>query len=134
MPSMAASASSPAGSDVCSRARVRLWPRLKGSIGEGSNHSNFSHQSSVKILGIERKPRKTTSSKWHATQNTRRGRRNWKQTALRHRGGLRSRANSNDAILAFKRCNVCLHKRICLPSKYVRSALRSVERRIECKD
>ena len=25
-------------------------PGLKGSIGEGSNHSNFSHQSSVKIL------------------------------------------------------------------------------------
>ena len=24
--------------------------KLKGSIGEGSNHSNFSHQSSVKIL------------------------------------------------------------------------------------
>ena len=33
-------------------------PKLKGSIGEGSNHSNFSHQSSVKILGIQRKPRK----------------------------------------------------------------------------
>ena len=27
-----------------------LEPGLKGSIGEGSNHSNFSHQSSVKIL------------------------------------------------------------------------------------
>ena len=26
----------------------RAW--LKGSIGEGPNHSNFSHQSSVKIL------------------------------------------------------------------------------------
>ena len=25
-------------------------PKLKGSIGEGSNHSNFSHQSSVQIL------------------------------------------------------------------------------------
>ena len=25
-------------------------PKLKGSIGEGSNHSNYSHQSSVKIL------------------------------------------------------------------------------------
>ena len=24
--------------------------KLKGSIGEGSNHSSFSHQSSVKIL------------------------------------------------------------------------------------
>ena len=29
---------------------VRKWPKLKGSIGEGSNHSNFSHQSSVKFL------------------------------------------------------------------------------------
>ena len=38
-------------------------PELKGSIGEGSNHSNFSDRSSVRILGIERKPRKTTSSK-----------------------------------------------------------------------
>ena len=38
-------------------------PQLKGSIGEGPNHSNFSDQSSVRILGIERKPRKTTSSK-----------------------------------------------------------------------
>ena len=26
------------------------YAKLKGSIGEGSNHSNFSHQSSVKIL------------------------------------------------------------------------------------
>ena len=25
-------------------------PKLEGSIGEGSNHSNFSNQSSVKIL------------------------------------------------------------------------------------
>ena len=43
-------------------------PGLKGSIGEGPNHSNYSDQSSVRILGIERKPRKTTSSKWHATR------------------------------------------------------------------
>ena len=28
----------------------RLWTKLKGSIGEGSNHSNFSHQRSVEIL------------------------------------------------------------------------------------
>ena len=28
----------------------RPGPKLRGSIGEGSNHSNFSHQSSVKIL------------------------------------------------------------------------------------
>ena len=32
----------------------RLGPTLKGSIGEGSNHSNFSDQSLVKILGIQR--------------------------------------------------------------------------------
>ena len=83
---------------------------LKGSIGEGPNHSNYSDRSSVRILGIERKPRKTTSSKWHATQNTRRGHRKGKQTALRQRGGLRSRTNPNDAILAFKSCNACLHK------------------------
>ena len=57
-----------------------------------------------RILGIERKPRKTTSSKWHATQNTRRGHRKGKQTALKQRGGLRSRTNSNDA---FKSCNAC---------------------------
>ena len=122
----------------------RSIPELKDSIGEGPNHSNFSDRSSVRILGIERKqvrilgierkPRKTTSPKWHATQNTRRGHRKGKQTALRQRGGLRSRTNSNDAILAFKSCNACLHKRICLPSKYDRSALRSVERRIECID
>ena len=36
---------------------------LKGSIGEGPNQTNHSDQSSVRILGIERKPRKTTSSK-----------------------------------------------------------------------
>ena len=30
--------------------RNGLRPKLKGSIGEGSNHSNFSHQSSVKLL------------------------------------------------------------------------------------
>ena len=40
-----------------------LEPRSKGSIGEGSNHSYFSNRNSVRILGIERKPRKTTSSK-----------------------------------------------------------------------
>ena len=30
--------------------RLGLEPKLKGSIGEGSNHPNFSDQSSVKIL------------------------------------------------------------------------------------
>ena len=33
-----------------------LSSKLKGSIGEGSNHSNISDRSSVKILGIRRKP------------------------------------------------------------------------------
>ena len=31
-------------------ARVEAGPKLEGSIGEGSNHSNFSHRSSVRIL------------------------------------------------------------------------------------
>ena len=30
--------------------RAVCVPKLKGSIGEVSNHSNFSHQSSVKVL------------------------------------------------------------------------------------
>ena len=34
------------------RGPMQLRPKLKGSIGEGSNHSNFSHQSSVKIQCI----------------------------------------------------------------------------------
>ena len=29
---------------------TQLRPKLKGSVGEGSNHSNFPHQSSVEIL------------------------------------------------------------------------------------
>ena len=43
--------------------RAQNGAKLKGSIGEGSNHSNYSDQSSVKILGIQRKARKATSSK-----------------------------------------------------------------------
>ena len=42
--------------------------KLKGSIGQGPNHSNFSDQSSVTILGIQRKPRKATSSKQHSVK------------------------------------------------------------------
>ena len=38
-------------------------PGLKGSIGEGPNHSNFSDRSSDRILGIQRKPRKAPSRK-----------------------------------------------------------------------
>ena len=34
----------------------QLRPKLKGSIDEGPNHSNFLDQSSVRILGIRRKP------------------------------------------------------------------------------
>ena len=37
--------------------------KLKGSIGEGPNQTNYSDQSSVRILGIQRKPRKDTSWK-----------------------------------------------------------------------
>ena len=41
-------------SEVEDAASTRLDPafvaKLKGSIGEGSNHSNFAHQSSVTIL------------------------------------------------------------------------------------
>ena len=51
------------GAQLVRRTLGRFKSKLKGSIGEGSNHSNFSHRSSVKILGIQRKPRKATSSK-----------------------------------------------------------------------
>ena len=37
------------------------WAKLRGSIGEGSNHSHFLHQSSVKI-GNSWNPKKTTKS------------------------------------------------------------------------
>ena len=40
------------------------YPEFKGSIGEGPSHSNFSDQSSVRILGIRRKQRKAISSKY----------------------------------------------------------------------
>ena len=43
------------------RGAVHPPPKLKGSIGEGPNHSNFSDRSSVRILGIQRKPRKAPS-------------------------------------------------------------------------
>ena len=42
---------------------IRLAAKLKGSIGEGPNHSNFSDRSAVRILGIQRKPRKAPSRK-----------------------------------------------------------------------
>ena len=39
-----------------------LWyqPSLKGSIGEGPNHSDYSDQSSVRILGIRRELSEST--------------------------------------------------------------------------
>ena len=40
-----------AGAGESARALVE-----SGSIGEGPNHSNYSDQSSVRILGIRRKP------------------------------------------------------------------------------
>ena len=41
----------------------RLVLELKGSVGEGPNQTNYSDRSSIRILGIQRKPRKGTSSK-----------------------------------------------------------------------
>ena len=38
------------GEDAAGEDSESFCPELKGSIGEGSNHSNFSHQSSVKIM------------------------------------------------------------------------------------
>ena len=85
---------------------VRRRPRLKGSIGEGSNHSNFSDRSSVRILGIQRKPRKAPSrkkplqrsgSRPKIQEGAARKSRKGKQTALRKRGGRRSRIDSKDA-------------------------------------
>ena len=37
---------------------MQLQPKLKGSVGEGPNQTNYSDRSSVGILGIQRKPRK----------------------------------------------------------------------------
>ena len=42
---------------------VQSQAKLKGSVGEGPNQTNYSDRSSVRILGIKRKPRKSTSSK-----------------------------------------------------------------------
>ena len=43
--------------------RLQSASKLKGSVGEGPNQTNYSDRSSVRILGIQRKPRKGTSSK-----------------------------------------------------------------------
>ena len=91
----------------------RPRPKLKGSIGEGPNHSNFSDRSSVRILGIQRKPRKAPSRKKPLQRSSIRPKiqegaarmeRKGKQTALRERGVRRSRTGAKDAILAIKRC------------------------------
>ena len=41
---------------VGSPPRWPCMPELKGSIGEGPNQANYSDRSSVRILGIQRKP------------------------------------------------------------------------------
>ena len=88
-------------------------PKLKGSIGEGSNHSNFSDRSSVKFLGIQRKPRKAPARKKPLQRSSIRPKiqegaarmeRKGKQTALRERGVRRPRTGAKDARLAIKRC------------------------------
>ena len=100
-------------------------PKLKGSIGEGSNHSNFSHQSSVRILGIQRKPRKAPARKKplrrsgirpKIQEGAARKERKGKQTALRERGVRRPRIGAKDAIHAVKRCYACLQTMIEVPS------------------
>ena len=45
-------------------------PKLRGSIGDGPNHSNYSDQSSVRILGIRRKPEFLESVENHENQNS----------------------------------------------------------------
>ena len=48
---------------------VDPWVERFGSC-EGPNQTNYSDRSSVRILGIERKPRKTTSSRSEFFQNS----------------------------------------------------------------
>merc|ERR1712078_476854 len=73
----------------------------------------LSHQSSVKILGIHRKPRKApvrkkplqrSSSRPKIQEGAARMERKGKQTALRERGVRRPRTGAKDARLAIKRC------------------------------
>ena len=59
-PAAQASSGSNSGSSARSPGRG-LQPGLKGSVGEGPNQTNYSDQSSIRILGIEIKPRKTIS-------------------------------------------------------------------------
>ena len=102
--------------------RRRGLPRsaeLKGSIGGGPNHSNFSDRSSVRILGIQRKPRKAPARKKPLQRSSIRPKiqegaarmeRKGKQTALRERGVRRPRTRAKDARLAIKRCYACLQR------------------------
>ena len=123
----------------------RSRTELKGSVGEGPNQTNYLDRSSVRILGIQRIPRKApprkkplqrSSIRPEIQEGAARNERKGKQTALRERGVRRPRTDSKEAtsILAFKRCYACLQRRRCLPSKYDRSAFRSVKMRIECQD
>ena len=98
----------------CGGRASHLWTarsrtELKGSIGEGPNHSNFSDRSTVRILGIQRKPRKAPARKKPLRRSSLRPKiqegaarmeRKGKQTALRERGVRRSRTGAKDAILA----------------------------------
>ena len=93
--------------------RPAFLPELKGSIGEGPNQTNYSDRSSVRILGIQRKPRKAPSrkkplqrsgSRPKIQEGAARKERKGKQTALRERGVRRSRIGAKDAIHAVKRC------------------------------
>ena len=88
-------------------------PELKGSIGKGPNHSNFSDRNSVRILGIQRKPRKAPLRKKPLQRSGMRPEiqegaagkeRKGKQTALRKRGERRTRIGAKDTIHAVKRC------------------------------
>ena len=54
-PTQAAASSSVSGTSGSRLASSQEEPKLKGSIGEGPNHSNFSDQSSVKIQEIQLK-------------------------------------------------------------------------------
>ena len=86
---------------------------MKGSVGEGPNQTNYSDQSSVRILGIQRKPRKAPVRKKPLQRSGMRPEiqegaalkeRKGKQTALRERGVRRTRIGAKDAIHAVKRC------------------------------
>ena len=103
----------PREAEVLPVRRKALQSELKGSIGEGPNHSNFSDRSSVRILGIQRKPRKAPLRKKPLQRSGMRPEiqegaagkeRKGKQTALRKRGERRTRIGAKDTIHAVKRC------------------------------